>query len=227
MLAEDIVRDIPLISKKDWPLDPRRKKEKQFEPTLSSWPDFDFEVEDDEDKKLFGNVFGRPGSQRSLGYSIRRTYGRESSNQGESLQGLEILFTNAQLQATNGGSEHYNKHEVIELLEQAIKKNDFVRLGFMRHFFKEGSICSLLLESQSEMVWLNDWHLKHECTYAISIDRAKKKIFLVLRGSKSRSDTAQAFEVSFTATGNPIQESYTGRPRNIRIRATNEDGCPT
>ena len=110
------------------------------------------------------------------------------------------------------------KDEIIELLEQAIEKKDFDRLGFMRSFFKEGSICSLLLESKSEMVWLNDWHLKHECTYAISVDKEKKKIFLTLRGSKSRSDSAQAFDVSFTATGNPIQEHYPGRPRNVRIR---------
>ena len=215
MLAEDIVRDIPLISKTEWPLDPRHQEEKQSERSLLIRSDFDFDVEDDEDEKLFGTVFKTP----SFGHSIRQTFGREDSKQGEGLASLpESMFINTQLQATNGGSEYHSKNEIIDLLEQAIEKKDFARLGFMRNFFKAGSICSLLLESSLEMVWLNDWHLKHECTYAISIDRAKKKIFLMLRGSRSRSDTAQAFDVNFTATGNPIQEHYPGRSKNVRIR---------
>lgn len=221
MLAEDIVRDIPLISKAEWPLDPRHEEENQFDRSLVSRPDFDFDVEDDEEEKLFSTVFGWPVAD-SIGQSIRQALGQETSKQGEPLQELanlqDSLFVNAELHSSNGSSEFYSKGEIIELLEQAIEKKDFARLGFMRSFFKEGSICSLLLESKSEMVWLNDWHLKHECTYAISVDREKKKIFLTLRGSRSRSDSAQAFDVSFTATGNPVQEHYPGRPRNVRIR---------
>jgi hypothetical protein len=220
MLAADILRNIPLISKTEWPLDPRHQEENQFDPTQLSRPDFDFDVEDDEEEKLFGTVFGWPAAD-SIGHTIRQALGQDTSRQGEPLHDLanlqDSLFTNAELHSS-GSSEFYNKGEIIELLEQAIEKKDFDRLGFMRSFFKEGSICSLLLESKSEMVWLNDWHLKHECTYAISVDREKKKIFLTLRGSRSRSDSAQAFDVSFTATGNPVQEFYPGKQRNVRIR---------
>jgi hypothetical protein len=117
-----------------------------------------------------------------------------------------------------GDAEYRNKDGVLNLLEQAVEKRDYSSLGFMHKFFKEGSISNILLESKSEVVWLSDWHLKHECTYAISIDKEKKKVFLALRGSKSKWDTLQVKDVSFTATSNPIQEQYPGRSRNLRMR---------
>jgi hypothetical protein len=63
-------------------------------------------------------------------------------------------------------------------LKQAIKRRDFSRLGFVENFFKEGSLSRLLVESKAEMVWLNDWHNTHECTYAISVDKGKKQVLL-------------------------------------------------
>ena len=213
MVAEDIVQDIQLISKSEWPLDP--PDEETAASSNLGRSDFEPDVVDDEEEDLFSSVWGRP---RPTLPTLRHDGAKANEDLQEIVSVHESLFLNAALQA-DGGTEYYNKEELVALLEQAIEKRDFPRLGFMRNFFKEGSICSLLLESKLEVVCMSDWHLQHECTYSISVDKEKKQVFLALRGSKSRSDSARAFDVNFTATSNPIQDNYPGRPRNIKIRA--------
>ena len=104
-------------------------------------------------------------------------------------------------------------------MKQAIKRRDFSRLGFVENFFKEGSLSRLLVESKAEMVWLNDWHNTHECTYAISVDKGKKQVLLSFRGAYTKTDWKHIWDMKFASTGNPIEESYPGRPKNISLHS--------
>lgn len=115
--------------------------------------------------------------------------------------------------------EHHDADTIRQLILQALDKRDFWRLNFIKTFFREGTVSHVLANSRAEMVWLSDWHTQHECTYAISIDREKKKALLAFRGAYSESDWRHIVDWYDTATSNPVTDDYPGRPTNIRMHS--------
>jgi pimeloyl-ACP methyl ester carboxylesterase len=135
------------------------------------------------------------------------------------LQDLEDLDNNLFNEMSTEMSGTYSKDELREQLVQAIEDRDFSRLGFMKEFFKEGSLARSLVESDVEMMWLNDWYNHAECTYGIAVDREKKQVLLSFRGAFTKADWTHAKDIKFTSTGNPVEDSYPGRPNTIKLHS--------
>lgn len=115
--------------------------------------------------------------------------------------------------------EYHDSDTIRQLILQALDKRDFWRLGFIKTFFREGTVSHILANSRAEMVWLSDWHTQHECTYAISIDREKQKVLLAFRGAYTETDWRHIVDWYDTATSNPVKEDYPNRPNNIRLHS--------
>ncbi len=115
--------------------------------------------------------------------------------------------------------EYHDSDTIRSLIIQALDKRDFSRLGFLKTFFREGTVSHVLANSRAEMVWLSDWHTQYECTYAISIDREKEKVLLAFRGAYTESDWRHIVDWYDTATSNPVKDAYPNRPANIRLHS--------
>lgn len=225
MLAQDIASDTHMILRSDYPMiiEPKRHdevKKADFIPYVRA---------DDEDgEALFapGTLF-RMKSNRHLDARPTTVTTPNSLNIGGGAtkadrKNILMLQNIANLQSAmankvSGTSEYYNQEEIFKLLQQAVQSRNRKQIEFMKHFFKEGSISRVLVESTSEMVWLSDWHTSYECTYAISIDRERKKVLLAFRGAYTRADWAHILDTKETSTSNPIRDEYPDRPKNIRL----------
>ena len=115
--------------------------------------------------------------------------------------------------------QFHDSLSIRQLIIQALDKRDFWRLGFIKTFFREGTVSHVLANSSAEMVWLSDWHTQYECTYAISIDRAKNKVLLAFRGAYTESDWKHIVDWYDTATSNPVKDYYPNRATNIRLHS--------
>lgn len=210
MVASDIATNTHKVSKKDYPLNP----EQPLSPRRLKRSDFDPDVIDEEDEDLFNSFFSK--SRKNL---LRPFEEVAAPHSKLALQDMATVQTNmvSNISAQGESVRHHNREELMKLMEQAIESRNYNRLGFMKDFFKEGSICKVLVESKAEMVWLSDWHTSHECTWAISIDREKEEVLLSFRGASSKSDWAHAFDTKDTSTSNPIKEDYPKKPRNIQL----------
>jgi Lipase (class 3) len=224
MLAQDIASDTHMISRADYPMiiEPKRQdgvKKADFIPYVTA--------DDEEGEALFapGSLFrmksirhleakpimNKPNSFKIAGKASKAD--RKNINLLQNIANIQSAMTHL----VSGTSEYYNQDEIFKLLEQAVESRNRKQIEFMKHFFKEGSISRVLVESKSEMVWLSDWHTAHECTYAISIDREEKKVLLAFRGAYTRADWAHILDTKETSTSNPIKEDYPNRPKNIRL----------
>ena len=217
MIAKDIAADTHEIRKAEYPVKIQRIKESQVKIVA----DFNPDVTDDdtESLKLFPRASKLLRSKSARNLMAPPTVQRTSVLKGNvNTQLLTIAAINKlMLSKTNATDGCYDQEEVITLMEQAIETRDRTQIAFMKHFFKEGSISRVLVESKAEMVWLSDWHTTHECTYAISLDREEKKVLLAFRGAYTFSDWSHALDTAETATSNPIKEAYPNRPKNIRV----------
>jgi hypothetical protein len=148
----------------------------------------------------------------------RPTMARVLSRQNVTLQSIvamnNIIFHGS---GKDGDEEFYKKDELMKLIEEALEERNSERLGFLRDFFKDGTVSQVLVKSKAEMVWLNDWHTSHECTYAISIDKEEKRVVLAFRGAYTKSDWSHLVDMKTTATSNPIFEDYEDRPDTIKL----------
>ncbi len=115
--------------------------------------------------------------------------------------------------------KYHDSETIRQLILEALDQRDFKRLNFIKTFFREGTVSHVLANSRAEMVWLSDWHTQSECTYAISIDREKKKVLLAFRGAYTESDWRHIVDWYDTATSNPVKDAYPGRPTNIRMHS--------
>uniref|UniRef100_A0A7S2Y6V9 Fungal lipase-type domain-containing protein n=1 Tax=Entomoneis paludosa TaxID=265537 RepID=A0A7S2Y6V9_9STRA len=113
----------------------------------------------------------------------------------------------------------HNSKTIRKLMSEAIDQRDWRRLAFIKDMFRPGTVSHTLAKSQSEMVWLSDWHEKYECTYAISIDRQLSKVLLCFRGAYTSEDWAHILDYYDTGTSNPVLEDYPSKPKNIRLHA--------
>lgn len=164
------------------------------------------EVVDNEEEGLFDGLFA--GQRRLRGDQSRRN---------NALKEIAKLQESMFLGATSEGNDAYSKQELKDLLQKAIETRDFAALGFIKDFFKEGSISRLLAESKAEMVWLNDWNSQHECTYGIAVDKEKKQVFVSFRGCFTKTDWKHTWDWNFLSTSNPIKEDYPGRSKSIKL----------
>eukprot|EP00934_Nitzschia_sp_Nitz4_P008542 Nitzschia sp. Nitz4//scaffold5_size260463//72803//75526//NITZ4_000963-RA/size260463-processed-gene-0.306-mRNA-1//1//CDS//3329555283//8532//frame0 len=121
--------------------------------------------------------------------------------------------------STRKQTQYHDTNTIRQLILQALEKRDFWRLGFIKSFFREGTVSHVLANSGAEMVWLSDWHTQYECTYALSIDREKRKVLLAFRGAYTESDWRHIVDWYDTATSNPVKEHYPNRATNIRLHA--------
>ena len=216
MVASDIASDEHKVRKADYLMDLGEEAGGEVKRA-----DFDPDVVDEEGEDLFhinrraSMALFRSKSARDLRPS-REGRGMNKTNMVQSIANIQnAMVSNA---SAGDSSDCYNQDEILMLLKQSVETRNRNQNGFMKHFFKEGSISRVLVESKAEMVWLSDWHTTHECTYAISIDREEKKVLLAFRGCYTRSDWAHAFATQDTATSNPIKKgAYPNWPKNIRV----------
>ena len=232
MVAKDIASDTHQIRKAEFPVMSQVIRDDPVKVTADFNPNV---TEDDDSESLFRrrSTLRRAKSLRNLlsptspttaaAAAAVDTESTRTANSSKLKGALHtIAATNKLLMSKAGGGatgdgDCYNQEEVIKLMEQAIETRDRSQIAFMKHFFKEGSISRVLVESKAEMVWLSDWHSAHECTYAISLDTEEKKVLLAFRGAYTFSDWSHAMDIKETATSNPIKENYPNRPKNIRV----------
>jgi hypothetical protein len=209
LIAEDISPEIRKLRKGEFHLDPPdvstigRGEDEGDSPSSYFAP----EVLDDEEEGLLNGIFRR---RHRL---LRKLTARRNKKVLEIAHLQDIILTRA---TSSAADDQFSKDELKTLLEQAIVKRDFERLGFIKNFFREGSTSRLMVESKVEMVWINAWY-PNECTYGISIDRDKKQVFCAFRGCFTRTDWKRAWQWTFTSTSNPITEEYKGRTKNLKI----------
>lgn len=114
-------------------------------------------------------------------------------------------------------SEHYTKEELITLLEQSIETRDASRLKCISKLFKPKSIMRILVDSPTEIVWLQDWHTQYECTYAIAVNHESRHVVLAFRGAYTFNDWSHAADWNYKTTSNPIPENYPNKSKNIKL----------
>ena len=114
---------------------------------------------------------------------------------------------------------YHSSASVRTLMKEAIEARDPSRLAFIQGFFRPGTVSHALASSQSEMVWLNDWNEKYDCTYGLSVDRAKHKVLVCFRGAYTSNDWKHVLDYYDTGTTNPVLDDYQNRPDHIRLHA--------
>lgn len=115
-------------------------------------------------------------------------------------------------------SEYYNREGLATLLQQAIETRDASRLKCITDLFKPGSIMRVLVDSPTEIVWLQDWHTQYECTYAIAVNYSARHVVLAFRGAYTVNDWSHAADWNYRTTSNPIPENYENKSKNIKVR---------
>eukprot|EP00545_Synedropsis_sp_CCMP1620_P013646 CAMPEP_0119020656 /NCGR_PEP_ID=MMETSP1176-20130426/24484_1 /TAXON_ID=265551 /ORGANISM="Synedropsis recta cf, Strain CCMP1620" /LENGTH=592 /DNA_ID=CAMNT_0006975111 /DNA_START=146 /DNA_END=1924 /DNA_ORIENTATION=+ len=212
MIASDIAPDISKLKREDIPIRNPTANTRQYRSQESDLQRSNFlpvVVDDDEEESLFDGRFAR----------TRPIVFREATKRHLALQEIAELQNHMFNDATSQGTGMYSKDELRQLLVEAIEERDFTRLSFIKDFFKEGSLSRMLVESKSEMVWLNDWYNNFECTYGISVDKEKKQVILSFRGAFTKTDWNHVWDMKFTSTSNPVLEEYRGRPKNIKLHS--------
>jgi len=231
MLSADLVDHIPRVSRDLYPLDDRtetssfnRLRRADFDPDVSG---------EDEDGRetLFPRLkvpscvahnFGtsskmgvrmsivtpdfRPSLLVSQSQKLKREFESVADVQGQ------IFSGSAQVPLAET-DRFYDDEDLKELIVQSLESRESWKLGFMKTFFRENTVSHSLASSKTETVWLNDWHEQYELTYAISIDREKKKVIVAFRGAYTKSDWNHIMQWYDTGTSNPIKEDYPNKPK--------------
>jgi hypothetical protein len=126
----------------------------------------------------------------------------------------QMFFQNA----TDENSEDVvNASELETVVADAIKSRDREQLDFLPSFFVPNSITRTIADSETELVWLNDWHPLKECTYGISVNRKEKTIMLVFRGAITRSDWNHVLRWWTVAVKNPIEADYPNKHHLLKL----------
>jgi Lipase (class 3) len=216
MIGKDIASDKHKVKKSEYPMNFEQKVEIEY----SRRSHFSPIVEEDDDESE--SLFPRPAMLHGKSFKDLKVFnqpipGLAAPTRGQAVIQSLVALQSLMLNSSVGDTGCYSQGELLKLLERAIETRNKKQIGFMKHFFREGSISRVLVESKAEMVWLSDWHTTYECTYAICINREQKKVLLAFRGAYTLSDWAHAFDSKETATSNPIKEDYPNRPKNIRL----------
>ena len=107
--------------------------------------------------------------------------------------------------------------ELLDHMAQAIESREYGKLDFLKDFFKDGSSSQVMIKSQARIVWLNDWYPIKDCIYAIAVDKAKRRVFVVFRGAITKADWGHSYDAAFKRVANPVKESYRKRTDHIRM----------
>ena len=110
-----------------------------------------------------------------------------------------------------------SKDDLVRILKRAISKRDTEGLDFLAKFFQEGTVTRMMAESRTELVWLHDWHVQKECTYAISVDREENAVVVIFRGATTYTDWERSVHWRTMKAENPIQHDYPGKNRYIKM----------
>ena len=109
--------------------------------------------------------------------------------------------------------------QLMQMLQKATMTRDASKLSFMGKFFREGTLSHLMVQSQARFVWVNDFYPLKDLTYAIGIDREKKRVLVVFRGAITRQDWATVTYVHQTKVKNPIPDDFDGKPATVNIHS--------
>lgn len=109
--------------------------------------------------------------------------------------------------------------QILSLMESlvAARSTSQGEFRFMENFFKKGSLASLMAQSHSKLMWMNDWCQQHELTYAISINKKKRRVMVLFRGCKTSKDWEIAFKRGMMTVANPIQDNYKGKNKDVNL----------
>lgn len=107
--------------------------------------------------------------------------------------------------------------ELLTIMERAVASRDHDRLDFMPNFFRPNTISHIMAKSDARVVWMNDWFSTQEMTYAIAVDKAKKRVLVVFRGCKTRHDWSKALDFGLIELENPVLEDFEDRPETIGV----------
>ena len=110
-----------------------------------------------------------------------------------------------------------SKDDLVRLLKRAIAKRDIESLDFLVQFFQKGTVTRMMAESRTELVWLHDWHIQKECTYAISVDREENAVVVIFRGATTYTDWEHSVHWSTIKAQNPIQHDYPKKNQYIKM----------
>ena len=111
--------------------------------------------------------------------------------------------------------------EMVQLMKRAVQSRTYGNLRFMSRLFKDGSVCQLLVNSASRIVWMNDWYPLKDLTYAIAVDRPLKRVLVVFRGAITKADWNAVSSFSFAKIDNPVKEDYDGKKEQIGVGNSN------
>lgn len=96
--------------------------------------------------------------------------------------------------------------DIRHVMTRAVESRQYGRLGFMKHFFKDGSVSQLMVESSSRIVWINDWYPLKDLTYAIAVDQRLKRVLVVFRGAITKADWQTVSQISLQSIPNPVAD---------------------
>lgn len=114
--------------------------------------------------------------------------------------------------------QNLTKEELLSLMEKAVESREFRRLDFLADFFRDGSVSKLMAESSARVVWMNDWYPLKDLTYAIAVDKDKRRVLVVFRGAITKQDWARAVESrNLKNVENPIDEDYDDKSSTVDI----------
>ena len=65
--------------------------------------------------------------------------------------------------------------------------------------------------------YLVSFHVRQDLTYAIAVDKEKKRVLVVFRGAITKADWSHATEAKFVHDRNPIREDFDGKPDEIDV----------
>eukprot|EP00977_Amphora_coffeiformis_P016504 scaffold5126_cov190-Amphora_coffeaeformis.AAC.1 len=107
--------------------------------------------------------------------------------------------------------------QLLTILEKATQTRDASKLDVMGKFFRNGTISHIMVQSHARFIWVNDFYPLKDLTYAIGIDRDKKRVLVVFRGAITRQDWATVTYVHQTRVKNPIAEDFVNKPAKVNL----------
>lgn len=111
------------------------------------------------------------------------------------------------------------EQELVQIMTAAVESRDCERLSFMTKFFRDDTISQLMVRSPTRVLWMNDWYILKELTYAIAVDKEKRRVIVLFRGAKTKQDWSKAMDFELCHLPNPIRDDFAGKPASIDLHS--------
>lgn len=108
-------------------------------------------------------------------------------------------------------SRNMSENELLDFMTKCIESRELSSLDFMADFFRDNTVSQTMVKSKAQVVWLQDWFPIKDCTYAISIDKKKKRVLVVFRGAITLTDWSHGFDAAMKKGHNPVKDDYEGK----------------